>query len=111
MQGGRKLTEVRPDSEGAGAISTTPPTIGDLADEAGTFPLSLLLFARSFTSGLDQAYLVMRWVCGMVSGSWASSSPTRSLPVGRVGTGTRYRRNVGLAAGNGRRNRKIRRLG
>ena len=59
------MSEVRLDPEGAGAISTTPPAIGSLADERRTLPLSLLLFTRSSTRVLDRAYLAMGWICGM----------------------------------------------
>ena len=59
------MSEVRLDSEAAGAITAIPPTIGSLADERRTLPLSLLLFMRSSTVVLDRVYLVMGWICGM----------------------------------------------
>jgi len=59
------LSEVRLDSEGAGAITAAPPAIGRLADERRTLPLSLLLGMRTSTVVLDRAYLAMGWICGM----------------------------------------------
>ncbi|PKB73263.1 MAG: hypothetical protein BZY75_02745 [SAR202 cluster bacterium Io17-Chloro-G7] len=58
------MSEVRLDSEGAGTIPA-PPTIGRLADERPTLPLSLLVFVRSSTVFLDRVYLVMGWICGI----------------------------------------------
>jgi TRAP-type C4-dicarboxylate transport system permease small subunit len=58
------LSEVRLDTEGAGAIPA-PPTYGRLADETRTLPLSLLLMVRQSTVFLDRVYLVMGWICGI----------------------------------------------
>ena len=59
------MSEVRLDSEGAGAIPTAAPAIGRLADERRTLPLSLLLGIRTSTVFFDRCYLAMGWICGM----------------------------------------------
>ena len=59
------MSEVRLDSEGAVAVTTTAPTYGDLANERRTLPLSVLLGMRSFTNVADKFYFAMGWICGM----------------------------------------------
>lgn len=59
------MSEVRLDSEGAGAIPTAAPAIGRLADERRTLPLSVLLGIRTSTVVFDRCYLAMGWICGM----------------------------------------------
>ena len=59
------MSEVRLDTEDFGAATTVAPIGAEAAGLERTPALSALLGMRAITRGLDRAYLVMGWICGL----------------------------------------------